>query len=119
MRYAKFVEDNDHEGESWTFWLQIDGNEGALDVLVAVLEQYEEQVEHDSEYQLVTDVKLSDHDVDVLVDHGGGDGYMANHTKVTGVLTVPDGLLERTEYGPSLDRLYKGGVKNLYSAVAS
>jgi hypothetical protein len=117
MPYVKLVEKNEHEGETWTFWLQIDGNEANLRRLCDVLAEYEEASDEASEYTLDLDVRLSDHDVDGLVEHGGG-GYMAYHTKVTGVLTVPEGLLERTEYGPSLDRLYKGGIKGLFKEAS-
>ncbi len=113
MRYVKFVEDNDHEGETWTFWLQLDGNEVEMDRLERVLDEYESRIEGDSEYMIDTGVELPEHDVDVLVEHGG-EGYMANHTKVQGVLTVPDGLIEDTDYGPEIDRFYKGGIKSLF-----
>lgn len=113
MLYVQFGEQNGHEGETWTFWLQLDGNEASLNRLRDVIAEYEEASGEESEYTLDLDVRLPERAVDVLVEHGGG-GYMAYHTKVSGVLTVPDDLLQHTEYGPSLDRLYKGGVQDLF-----
>lgn len=116
--YVKFEEENDHEGETWTFWLQLDGNTDQLDKLGGLIEQYEEARGSDSEYQLDTEVRLSELEVDTLVAYAGS-GYMRYHHKVVGVLTVPDGLLAEDEYGKNLDSLYKGGVKKLFKPGGS
>lgn len=92
IEFVRFVEENDHEGETWTFWLQGTGNEEPLAKLAGIIAEYEEAQGSDSEYQLDVMTRLDEHDVDVLVQHGGG-GYMANHHKVVGTLTVPDDLL--------------------------
>jgi hypothetical protein len=119
--FVKFVENNDHEGEKWTFWLQVHGNESALDKLADVIRQYEEANDAGpgwSEYRLHEGTVIPERDVDVLVKHGGG-GYMNNHNKVTGTLQVPDDLLGDGEYGKNLDRLYKGGIENLFYSEAA
>lgn len=103
--YVKFVENNDWEGEEWTFWLQLDGNEDELTKLAEVIDGFDD--EEDS-FELDRDVELTDHDVSVLVEHGGS-GYMQNHNKVVGVLAVPDDL--------TADGLYKGGIRDLFTAM--
>lgn len=103
--YVRWTEYNDHEGESWTFWLQRNGNEAALTELgrfLAVMTS-----ENDESYALDLDVVLDAHDVDVLVAHGGS-GYRAYHTRVDGRLAVPATL--------DPDDLYKGGVEKLFTA---
>lgn len=118
IEFVKFEEENDHEGETWTFWLQVTGNEGELAKLEDLIKEYEEAQGSDSEYQLDIMTQLSEEHVDVLVEHGG-QGYMNYHQKVVGVLTVPDDLLEDGEYGKNLDGLYKGGVKKLFTSDGS
>lgn len=51
--------------------------------------------------------------MNVLVEHGGR-GYMNNHHKVLGVLTVPDDLVQDSGYGASLELLYKAGITKLF-----
>lgn len=111
--FVKFQEECDHEGETWVFWLQVDGNAQQLDRLSECIRQYEEAQGSDSEYQLWGSVLLSEHDVNVLVEHGGR-GYMNNHHKVLGVLTVPDDLVQDSGYGASLESLYKAGITKLF-----
>jgi hypothetical protein len=114
--FVKFVEYNDHEGETWTFWLQLDGNKDQLDELYELIEQYEDAQGSESEYRLDTEVRLREDQVDVLVEHGGG-GYMDSHNKVVGTLVVPADLLADSEYGKNLDDLYKGGITKLFTAA--
>lgn len=114
--FVKFEEENHHEGETWTFWLQRESNEAELDKLGGLIEQYEEAQGSDSEYQLDTEVRLSEDEVDTLVAYAGS-GYMRYHHKVVGTLTVPDDLLQHDEeYGTTLDALYKGGVRKLFQS---
>jgi hypothetical protein len=112
-KFVKFVETNDHEGEEWTFWLQIKGNVTELHRLHDIITQFEADTEREPEYRLYPKVVLDEHDVDVLVAHGGR-GYMNNHTKVRGTLTMPNDLVKRDEYGLTLDDLYKGRIMNLF-----
>lgn len=108
MRFVRFVENNEHEGETWTFWLQVDGNEAALaDLWNFLIDQEEsEPIEYelfDFEYKT-----LSEHDVDVLVEYGG-EGYMGLHNKVTGVFNYQ-------EPSEDLRELYKGGIRKYFNA---
>lgn len=102
MQFVKFLEINDHEGEEWVFWLQVDGNENELAKLEDALNA---QDEYDEIYQLDLTEVLPEHDVDVLVEHAGG-GYMDYHNKVVGTLAVSESL--------DIDDLYKGGVQDLF-----
>lgn len=104
LRFVKFVEHNDWEGETWVFWLQQNGNEDDLAKLA-------ELIGDDSEdYELDQNAVLSERDVDVLVKHGNvGASYLDAHTKVTGVLVLPDDLAD------DLDALYKGGLRDLFA----
>lgn len=115
MTFVKFEEENDHEGETWTFWLQLDDNHEQLDKLAGLIEEYK-QAQGSDEYQLDTKVRLTEEEVDTLVAYAGS-GYMRYHHKLVGVLTVPDGLLADDEYGKNLDGLYKGGIKKLFKVV--
>jgi hypothetical protein len=105
--FVKFRETNDHEGETWVFWLQIEGNEDELDLLGYTLDELSTDPE-DREWALYPEVVLTEHDVDVLITHTGH-GYMSHHNKVIGSLRVPNGF--------NIDRLYKGGIKKLFSSV--
>jgi hypothetical protein len=105
--FVKFRENNENEGETWVFWLQIEGNEDELDLLGYTLDELSTDPE-DREWALYPEVVLAEHDVDVLVTHAGH-GYMSYHSKVVGSLQVPNGF--------NTDRLYKGGIKKLFSPV--
>lgn len=101
MRYfVELVEVNDWEGETWSWWLQLDGNEDALRELGVLLSDEEGE----EEYQL-SDEAVSETDVDLLVRHSKL-GYYPSHTKVTGVMTPPVDF-EATD-------LYKGGIRAYY-----
>lgn len=101
--YVKFTEQNDQEGETWTFWLPVEGNERALAGFADWLAQQGDRAE---EYTLDLEAREPEERVDALVEHGGS-GYMAYHTKVSGLMSgpMPDGP----------DRLYKGGVRGFFA----
>lgn len=108
--FIKFTEENEHEGETWNLWLQVDGNEDELAKLAGKLAQLTGDGERDftKPYTLVSDY-LHESGVDLLVRHADDLGYMPTHVKVTGTFTCPDDL---GEYG---DRLHKGGVKKFFT----
>lgn len=114
MEFVKFIEINDHEGETWVFWLQRDGNEVALNALAAVLSALtrDEDAEYeDASYQLDLDQSEDEAAVDVMVRHAPH-GYLPTFTKVTGRLVIPADLVE-------VDRLYKGGIRGLFGDPAN
>lgn len=106
--FTRFTEDNDHEGETWTFWLQRDDNEDALRWLGRLIRDHELDGDEYASFVLDLNVTLAERDVDLLVTYGGA-GYMRLHTKVVGRLTVTPDL--------DLDTLYKGGVVKLFASI--
>jgi len=96
-RFLQYWEINEHEGERWRFWLQLDGNSEAINLLEGLI--------HDDESYLLTDETASEEEVDILVKWSDS-GYMQNENKVTGRLVVPEDFDE--------DALYKGGIRHLF-----
>lgn len=116
--FVKFVENNQWEGETWTHWLQVNGNEDELTKLSNLLAELELEADEDAEdppYELA-DFKqqtLSEEYVDVLVEHAGGDGYAAAHTKVVGKFVCPDSL------GEGGRAIYKGDIPKHFTVEAA
>ncbi len=111
LKFVRFDETNEHEGETWTFWLQVNGNEDQLDKLWNLLIDAAGDDE-DFAYDLssYTEETLPEEHVDVLVKHAAGDGYRAAHEKVVGRFVCPDSL------GDGADDLYKGKIAKLFTA---
>lgn len=87
--YARFTEENDWEGETWHFYIPLAGNDRALERLAELIENREE-------YALAREW-YSETEVRILVANTET-GYMAEHTRLHGLLAVPD----------DLDKIYKG-----------
>lgn len=106
MRFVPFVEKNDWEGETWTFWLQLDGNE---DELVRLYEL----VSDNETYELdLCDIE-SEEAVDRMVDRADV-GYYYSDNKVSGRFICPDidgsWATDRQEW---LDnKFYKGRIED-------
>lgn len=107
--YAKFTENNDHEGETWRFWIPISGNRAAL-------EHLDSAIGGSDEYGLDL-APVPEAEVDALVKHTG-DGYMAYDNKLAGVLTLTAETIARIEDADDEgnDPLYKGGIKDFLVA---
>lgn len=105
--YAKFTENNDHEGESWRFWIPIEGNEDALQRLRSALDAADSDEEFELDLTPAPEVE-----VDALVKHTGF-GWTAYDSKLEGVLTLPDDVMAEIENGAADEHLYKGGIKDL------
>lgn len=106
-RFVKFTENNDNEGESWNFWLQLDGNEAQLKELQSWLGTFDDNGES---YELdMTPVDESE--VDILVKHTDS-GYMNYQNKVTGVFTCPQPQTKDEDDGWEWlnDQFYKGDI---------
>lgn len=114
-RFVKFTERNENEGETWVFWLQLDGNDAELVKLWDLLADLEDEDEDEPEFELDdwAEETLPEEHVDVLVKHAGGTTYMAAHTKVVGTFTCPD------ELGDGGRALYKGQIRKLFIAEVS
>jgi len=80
MNFQILIEENDWEGETWKFYIQVDGNEEAMEELSDIVSTHSEITLGDI---------IPESEVDILVKHSDS-GYMAYHNKVTGVLSFPD-----------------------------
>jgi hypothetical protein len=108
--YVPFVERNDNEGETWTAWIQLDGNEAELGRLAAYLTRINGDSE-DPEYTLDLAEGYTERDVDVLIKHGA-DGYMAQHRRLVGRLVLGEHLDDSDGEVLPGDLFYKGGIND-------
>lgn len=111
MNFIKFTEVNDHEGETWYSWLQVDGNEEELSKLRALLELL------GSEEYTLGYKQWGEEYIDFAVEEGGW-GYMNTHTKVAGRFVCPDiGDEQEPETIQEFcdEEFYKGGVENHFN----
>lgn len=106
MRFMKFKEYCDWEGEIWFFWLQVDGNEDELDNFGVVLrEAYEDD---EGEFWLYEDDIIEEEFVDCLVEHGNVSTYTQTHSKITGEFK---GVALSQVYAGDI---YKGKIENFF-----
>lgn len=111
MKFVKFTEHNDHEGESWNFWLQLDGNEAQLKELQAWLGTFD----NDGEQYEIDMTPVDEFEVDVLVKYSE-EGYMDEQNKVVGTFKCPE--VKYKDQEPDLvegwdwlnDNFYKGDI---------
>lgn len=103
--FVRFHEYNDNEGESWNWWLQLDGNELELEKLERLVIAATD--ENDPWHVLHMDDQEPESVVDKLVQYAES-GYFAAHTKVTGKFTCPDDL------GEDAESLYKGRIRDFF-----
>ncbi|WP_068059325.1 hypothetical protein [Nocardia xishanensis] len=113
--FVRYIENNDHEGERWVFWLQKDGNEAALAELEQILETAEAEATaaegyYEMPYQIPADIE-PEAVVDKLVEYAEG-GYMDGHNKVRGKLDLT--RLRGRSWEGAFDTLYKGGIRNMF-----
>jgi hypothetical protein len=104
MRFVPFVEKNDWEGETWTFWLQLDGNE---DELVRLYEL----VSDNETYELDLNDVESEESVDRAVRRAHV-GYHYSDNKVTGRFLCPEKSNKENQTLSEFldDAFYKGGI---------
>lgn len=117
--FRRFVETNDHEGETWNFWLQVDGNKNTLDLLGDQLGKLQKLIDWPF---VLTAEQLEEREVDLLIRFGES-GYMNQHNKVNGACWLP-AVFATTDftslvYGEVTDEvtdlLYKGGIQKLFT----
>ena len=118
MKFIKFTEYNDNEGETWNFWLQYNGNEKELDKLGHIIETIESGGE--ISYSL-NNALIDESEVDILVKHTR-DGYMDYENKITGIFTCPEIDVDSHEHEipdeifELLDNnFYKGGIERHFN----
>jgi hypothetical protein len=80
MKYIRFSEHNDHEGETWHFYIPIKGNEKDI-------AKVRELIADVDAYRL--DRELTEAQVDTLVEFDNESGYMARHNKAAGFNKLP------------------------------
>lgn len=102
MMYVRFTENNDWEGEEWSFYIPVEGNEEAIKFL-------DEKV-CGNEYSLMKE-RLTEKEVGTL-ERFGGEGYMKNHNKLVGILDYKKLEKAIDTSGEDGDPLYKGGIKD-------
>lgn len=101
LTFVPLVEHNDHEGETWTQWLQVEGNEHELEYLFTQLFKYE----LGETFELDLNDRESEEVVDRMVARATC-GYAWSDSMVVGRLNLPD----YTSAEHILDDLYKGGI---------
>lgn len=112
LRFTPLVEMNDHEGETWTWWVQVNGNEDLLAILIDVFEDCSDASEYFEEYALPEWPRgetLTEPEVDLLV-RWSDRGYYRAHNKVSGVLVLPTVFDEAVSPFDKVEELYKGGI---------
>lgn len=106
MDFITLIENNDNEGETWRFYLQLTGNEIAIDNLKDLITG-DEWVAESFEFGEV----IPESEVNVLVKHTNS-GYMDYENKVVGRLEY-----EQPQDSEQLtDMLYKGGIVKYFKA---
>lgn len=101
--FVRFKEYNDHEGERWSWWLQVDGNTEELLKFEAMLDVLKDASEFDLDYTLYPEEIEPEEVVDKLVEYAEHNYYPV-HNKVPGTFTCPPDL------GEDAYHLYKGGI---------
>lgn len=104
MRFVRFVEENEWEGETWTFWLQLDGNE---DELVRLHELLSDQ----DVYTLDMNDVEAEESVDRICSRAQC-GYYYSDSKVTGRFLCPELPSALTPNGGLDDLFYKGRIED-------
>jgi len=94
--YVCFIEHNDWEGETWRFYIPINGNEADLAKVRELITG--------SDYELVDEPQWSKAEVKKL-ERAGGYGYMNYHNLAAGFKQLPDSINWDEE-----DPFYKGGL---------
>lgn len=100
---VRFTEHNEHEGETWNFYIDVEENEEAIDRLRSVFGK----LQVDEEFELYDDIPLKE--VKILVKHSRS-GYMKFENHLDGKLLLPDDFEEFNE-NDFTRYFYKGGIR--------
>jgi hypothetical protein len=96
--YLRLTERNDWEGETWHFFIRIQGNEEALNKIAAAVVGSEEFHIDPTEY--------TEEEVDRRICDDPGSGYMPMNNKLVGILKKLPATKEKL-----LEKMYKGGIR--------
>ena len=110
--FVPLLEHNDNECEVWRFWIPVEGNQKALQMLQEKLEELDLK----NEYELQWNNGNSEHfateaEVDALVKFSRS-GYMAYEHKCDGILNEKKIAKYVVDIDVGDDDLYKGGIGN-------
>lgn len=115
LKFIQFIEHNDNEGESWCFWLQVNGNKEQLEKLKAAIWNYQYDEDYTDLYDFcyvdIDDEKnyLTEHDIDFLNKHDISGGYFPMHNICIGKLVLPEDIKLDED-----DIFYKGGIQKFF-----
>ena len=99
--YVRFTENCDWEGESWNFYLPVEGNEEALAWLRALIADGDVS----DQYEVGEEEAYTWAEVKTLARSHSQTTYLQEHTVLSGRLAT----------GYDLDALYKGGIRDQVS----
>jgi hypothetical protein len=122
-QFTPLIEINDHEGEIWTWWVQIDGNVEILHEIAERIKAARQDSDYYEEYSLPEwpyGERLGQDQVTLLERWSDGGGYYPAHNVVAGVLVRSDRWIETADSESvyeRLDALYKGGIDDWGRAV--
>jgi hypothetical protein len=98
--YVRFTENCDWEGETWNFYLPVEGNEEALAWLRALIVEKDAGDEYELGEETYTQLEVA-----ALARSHSQTDYLPEHTVFSGRLAT----------GYDLDALYKGGIRDQVS----
>lgn len=105
LLFVRLRERNENEGETYDYWLQVNGNEDALAELAEVL---------DDDFFEDTNLRLEpqrpEHEVDLLVEETQS-GYMDLTQKFTGRLEWPHAQMSMEDWS---EAIYKGSIEDCF-----
>ncbi len=105
MSYFKFTEYNDWEGESWNFYIPIEGNTIPVEDLKTFIKNFSFE-----DMYKIDDKPYTEEEVKILCDNTES-GYMDFHNRLSGKLILPELKVEDCNIVD--DPFYKGGIENL------
>lgn len=105
MQYVKFTEHNEWEGETWHFWIPLQGNTDELKRLDQIIARNPEM----NEFYELDLTPVSEAEVGACVAQSSNTDYLPEHNKLTGTLRLPadDAITDNKS-----DLLYKGGIRD-------
>ncbi len=119
-QFIRFQEYNDHEGETWNFYIPYDSEKEreAVTKLAEIL-SFSQEPEFDDEYfKFDFENLLWEYEVNTLIKYSS-QGYMSQHNLIDGEFqeTKYIRFMEDEDVGDTLpDYLYKGGIQKFFSS---
>jgi len=95
--FIRFTENNDWEGESWNFYIPVEGNEIEIERLRDLINTQDDEMC----FEMNEDTFLTEEEVDILVDNATH-GYFPSDNKLDEIRCPED-----------LEGLYKGGLLSI------